>query len=886
MSAPILTTKLYIPAAQSNVVQRQRLIERLNQGLPRKLTLISASAGFGKTTLLSEWISGCGRPAAWLSLDERDSDPTRFLLYLIAALQTIAPHIGESVSGSLKSAQPPSAESILTILLNDIATVPDEFVLILDDYHAVDGTSVDEILSFLLEHLPAQMHLIIATREDPHLPLARLRVRGHLNELRASDLRFTHGEAAEFLNQAMGLNLSAEDIATLDTRTEGWIAGLQLAAISMQGRDDATSFITSFTGSHRFVLDYLVEEVLQQQSDDVQSFLLNTSILERMCGPLCDAVLPGGSGSGRETLEQLENANLFIVPLDDKRSWYRYHHLFGELLRQRLRQRAGSTQDDQQDSEADLHIRASEWLEKNGLELEAFHHATSANDVERAERLANGTGAALYVRGGATPVLNWLESLPAATLDARPSLWVMLASILAVIGRLSRVEATLQAAESALQGSTTDDNTGELFARMHDLRTLLAVLVEDPIHVDAIIKRTRDTLQHLSPDDLVQRSATIWKLGLAYQHQGDRATAGEVFSEAIAASEASGNTHVNILASTCLGRIREFENRLHEAAGIFRHTLHLVGEPPGPIACEAFVGLARIFYEWNDLDTAEQHGLLSVSLARQVEIASFVSSELFLARLLLARGDVAGAIASIEATAQTVRQKNFLFRLPEIAAVKVRALLHQGNLDEASTLADEYEIPISRARVYLARADAGAALATLESHRQTVEGRGWHDERLKVMLLQAVAYHAHGDLNEALHVLADALAIAEPGGFIRTFVDEGKPMARLLGEAAARGIAPDYTRRLLAAFDTETPAAGIRPHQPASRPAQLLVEPLSARELEILALIAQGLSNNQISDRLFLALATVKGHNRNIFAKLQVQRRTEAVARARELGLV
>jgi LuxR family transcriptional regulator, maltose regulon positive regulatory protein len=886
MSASILTTKLHIPTLQPNTVLRPRLAERLNDGLHRKLTLVSAAAGFGKTTLVSEWVTSYGRPVAWLSLDEGDGDRARFLTHLVAALQTINENIGEGVLGALRSPQPPSNESILTSLLNEVAALQDHVILVLDDYQVLDSTTIDDALGFLLEHMPQHMHLVIATREDPHLPLARLRARGQLAEVRATDLRFTPAEAAEFLNQAMGLNLSEEDIATLDTRTEGWVAGLQLAAISMQGHDDTSGFIRSFSGSHRFVLDYLLEEVLQRQTEDIQAFLLNTSILDRMCGPLCDALLPNAAAPGRETLERLETANLFIIPLDNERAWYRYHHLFAELLRQRLRQKTGATPGGDDNVEAGLHIRASEWFEKEGLELEAFHHATAANDVERAERLANGTGAALYVRGGATPVLNWLESLPAATLDARPSLWVMLASILAVIGRLSRVEATLQAAESALQGSTTDDNIGALIARMHDLRTLLAVLVEDPIHVDAIIKRTRDTLQHLSPDDVIQRSATIWKLGLAYQHQGDRATAGEVFSETIAASEASGNTHVNILASTCLGRIREFENRLYEAAGIFHHTLHLVGEPPGPIACEAYVGLARIHYEWNDLELAQQHGELSLILAHQVELASFVSSELFLARMQLTNGDVPGAIASLARTEQQVREKNFLFRMPGIAALQVEAWLQQGNLAEAERLVEQYEIPLSRARVYLARSDAAAALATLESHRRNVEAKGWHAERLAAMLLQAIAHHANGDLEAALLVLADALAIAEPGGFIRTFVDEGKPMAGLLAEAAVRGIAPDYSRRLLAAFDAETPDAGLRPHQPASRPAQPLVEPLSARELEILALIAQGLSNNQISDRLFLALATVKGHNRNIFSKLQVQRRTEAVARARELGLL
>src|SRR6266487_2771823 len=409
MSTPILATKLYIPRS------------RPNAGLHRKLTLISAPAGFGKTTLVSEWVLGCERPTAWLSLDEGENDPARFLAYLVAALQTIEPNIGEGVLGVLQSPQPPPPEAILTALLNEITTLPDHFVLVLDDYHVLDAKPVDIALTYLVEHLPPQMHLVIATREDPQLPLARLRARGQLTELRAVDLRFTPSEVAAFLNQVMGLKLSAEDIAALERRTEGWIAGLQLAAISLQGQQDATSCITSFTGSHHFVLDYLVEEVLQQQSESLQNFLLRTSILDRLCGPLCDAVLMDPSASGQETLEYLERANLFIVPLDNERRWYRYHHLFADLLRQRLHQSTASSTGDEWDGVAEFHRRASQWYEDHSLTIEAFHHAVAANDVERAERLIEGKGMPLQFRGAMISVLNWLESLPTTILDARPS---------------------------------------------------------------------------------------------------------------------------------------------------------------------------------------------------------------------------------------------------------------------------------------------------------------------------------------------------------------------------------------------------------------------------------------------------------------------------------
>lgn len=886
MIAPILATKLYLPQPQSNVVLRPRLIERLNGGTHRKLTLVSASAGFGKTTLVSEWVASCKRPAAWLSLDERDSDPIRFLAHLVAALQTIEANIGAGLLGVLRAPQPPSTESILTSLLNEVSTIPDNFVLVLDDYHVVDARPVDSALAFLLEHLPPQMHLVIATREDPHLPLARLRSRGQLTELRATDLRFTSFEAAEFLNQVIGLNLSEEDIAALETRTEGWIAGLQLAAISMQGHEDATSFIKSFTGSHRFVLDYLMEEVLQQQSERVQAFLLNTSVLDRMCGSLCDAVLLDTSAPGQETLEYLERANLFIVPLDNERRWYRYHHLFADLLRQRQQQSAISSRGDGVWGAAELHVRASGWYEEQGLEIEAFHHAVAANDVERAARLIQGRDAPLTVRGGVTLVLNWLDSLPAAVLDARPALWVTFASALSIVGQISRVEQKLQGAEAAMRDLAPDDETRELIERIADMRSLLGLLAADPHHIESIIAQSRRAPESLGTGNVRARAVATWKLGRAYQYQGDRNAARQVYTEAIADSEASGNVHINILATTCLGRIREMDNQLHLAVESYQRVLQLVGDPPGPVACEAYVGLARIFYEWNDLETAQQHGLKSLELARQVELASYVSSELFLAHLQLAQGDVTGAISSLAETEQSVRQRKFWFRMPDVAAAQALAFLQQRKLAEAADLARAHDLLLTQARVHLAKGDASAALAALGSYRQHVEAMGWHDERLMVMVLQAVAHHAHGEKDTAVQVLGDALALAEPGGFIRVFVDEGLPMADLLSNALARGIGPDYTGRLLDAFDAAGDRGDGTSHRPRAQPAQTLVEPLSNRELEVLQLIAQGLSNREISERLYLALSSVKGHNRNIFGKLEVQRRTEAVARARELGLL
>ncbi len=893
MTTPILATKLYIPPPRPHVVLRPRLAERLNEGLQRKLTLISASAGFGKTTLVSEWLAGCRQPAAWLSLDAGDNDPARFLMYLVAALRTIAGNMGEGVEGIVHSPQPPPIESILTTLLNEVTSIPGQFVLVLDDYHVIDAKPVDHALAFLLDHLPPQMHLVIATREDPHLPLARLRARDHLTEMRADDLRFTPTEAAGFLNQVMGLTLTAEDIAALETRTEGWIAGLQLAAISLHGHPDVSGFITSFSGSHRFVMDYLVEEVLQQQSDSVQTFLLRTSILDRLCGPLCDAVMLAPAASGQATLEYLERANLFIVPLDNERRWYRYHHLFADLLRQRLEQSATASPGDTRDEGrevAELHRRASVWYQDHGLEIEAFQHAAAANDIERATRLIEGNGMPLPFRGVVAPVLNWLQSLPTAVLDAWPVLWTTYASVLLVTGHVTGAEEKLQAAEAALEGAEPDDETRDLIGRIASIRATAAILQNQ---VETIITQSRRALEFLAPNNLAYRTSTAWRLGFAYQLQGDRTAARRAYTDVISIGQASGNTMFTVMATVGLGSLQRAANELHLAAATYRRVLNLAGESPLPVAWEAHLGLARICYEWNDLDAAERHGRQSLQLAQQLENADrFVAGEVLLARLRLAQGDVAGAAAMLAEAGQSARQRTFVYRMHEVAAAQVLTLLRQDNVATAAHLARTHELPVSQARVHLALGNASVALEVLSSWRAQVEAKGREDERLKVMVLQAVALQAAGKQDEAVGLLSDALVLAEPGGFIRLFVDEGLPMARLLTTATACGMMPDYTGKLLAVFDAGTRKREDISHRPpvspaaAGSPAQPLIEPLSQRELEVLHLIAQGLSNHEISERLFLALSTVKGHNQSIFDKLQVQRRTEAVARARALGIL
>ncbi|MBW2250594.1 MAG: LuxR family transcriptional regulator [Deltaproteobacteria bacterium] len=880
MSNQILKTKLFIPQPRSNIVPRPELIKRLNEGITSKLTLICAPAGFGKTTLLSDWVGQSKMSVAWVSLEKSDNDIVSFLNYCIAALKTIEAGICESSQMMIQSPQLPPVESVLMNMINEIAMLNEDFVLILDDYHVMEARPIHDALAFLLDHLPPLMHIIIASRSDPLLPLSSMRAKGYLIELRADHLRFTTQEATTFLNQVMGLSLSEDEINSLETRTEGWIAGLHLAALSMRDLDDTTGFISAFTGNDRYIVDYLVDEVLAQRPQGTKDFLLQTSILDRMNGSLCNALTC--EENGQQTLEYLEQANLFIVPLDNERRWYRYHHLFTDLLRQRLHQSAATSTGDGGGDVAELHIRASVWYEDNGLEIEAFQHAIAANDVERAARLVEGEEMPLTFRGAAAPVLNWLASLPKTVLDARPLLWVAYASALNFSGQPTGAEQKLQAAEAALQGAKPDDKTNDIVGHIAAIRAMMAVSNNQ---VEIIIAQARRALKHLHPNNLPVRTATTWTLGRAYQLQGDRAAASQAYTEVITISQASGDIISTLAATTGLGNIQESKNQLFLAAESYRRGLQLFGDQPQPIACETHLGLARILYEWNDLDAAQQYGQQSIQLARQVEsIDTFAISGVFLAHLKLTQGDASGAAALLAKADQFMSQHNFVDRMPEVAAAQVLTLLRQGYLEAAADLAKKHELPLSLARVHLAQGEPPAALATLEPLRQQVEAKGWEAERLKVMVLQTIALHAHGEKEQAVQLLGDVLELAEPGGFIRTFVDEGLPMARLLYEAQSRGIATDYIRKLLAAFPVAESEQTSSSHM--RYPESELVEPLSEREFEVLRFLTTELSGPEIAKELMIELSTFRSHTKNIYNKLNVSSRRAAIHKAEDLNLI
>ncbi len=919
MSLPILATKLYIPPPQPQLVVRPRLIEQLNKGLlsGRKLTLISASAGFGKTTLVSEWIATLtpsplplgerlGMRVAWLSLDEGDNDPVRFITYLIAALQMIVPNIGEDVLGVLQAPQPPPIESILTTLLNEITTIPDNFILVLDDYHLTDSKAVDNALTFLVEHLPPQMCLVITTREDPNLPLARLRVRSQLTELRASDLRFTPSEAAEFLNQVMGLGLSSEDVAKLETRTEGWIAGLQLAVLSMQGRQDVHGFIQTFAGDHRYVVDYLVEEVLKRQPESTRNFLLQTSILDRLNGPLCDAVTSQLESKAR--LESLQRGNLFLIPLDDKREWYRYHHLFADVLRMHL-------MTEQPDNVPTLHKRASKWYEQNNLTADAIRHALYAGDFERAAELIERSLPFMRQSRQEYTFLGWLKALPDELFQYHPVLNVHYAGTLLQCGQVEGVESRLRDVERWL-ATPEDIRERPVYVNEEDFQRLpssvamyhAAIALAQGDVVNAM-SHAHKVLEHARADDDFPRGAASSLLGLASWASGDLEAAYEMFAKGMAHLQKVGFISDVVGGSVTLADIRITQGCLREAMSIYQRGLQLATKQGTPVfrgAADMHVGMSGLYFERNELNTSEQHLLKSKELG---ELNGLPKNpyrwRVAMAQILEAQGDLEGALDLLD-EAKNLYVGDFSPNVRPTSALKARVWIKQGGLDKALDWARERKLSIEEepsylrefelitlARILLSRYQSDHSISLLhdvmgllEHLLKAAEEGGRIGSVIEILILQALAHQMQGDDSSALTSLERALKLAEPEGYMRIFLAEGSSMAELIREVDSRGILPNYTHKLLSGFEVEDQGTDVETPPSADPVSSSLIEALSQRELDILRLFKTELSGPEIAQELVIALSTVRTHTKSIYNKLNVNSRRGAVKRAIELGLI
>ncbi len=903
MSVQVLKTKLFAPPHRAGVVPRPRLAARLDEGTQRKLTLLSAPAGFGKTTVVSEWAALRGRRVAWLSLDPGDGHGGRFLAHLTAALRTLLPSLGEGVLAALDTPRPPPTEWLVTELLNDLAAAEQEVVVVLDDFHTVDAEPVDAVVRTLLDHLPAQVHVVITTREDPDLGLARLRARRQLTELRATDLRFTSEETTRFLAEVTGLELSDADVASLEARTEGWVVGLQLAALSMQGRDDVQGFIEAFSGDHRYIVDYLVEEVLHRQTERVRRFLMHTSILERLSGALCDAVT--GQQGGGALLDELERSNLFVVPLDDHRRWYRYHHLFGDVLQAHLRQ-------EDPDRVPDLHRRASAWFEAEGEPAEAVRHALAGGDVERAARLIELSWRAMDSTFRSAVWLGWVDALPAELIASRPVLgvgcaWARLnAGELEIAEKhLEEVEAWIEAAggaaghpDGAVASAVVDqDEARTLPATVASARAYHALAVGDPV---TGLAQAHRALELLPEDDHLGRGIPLGLVSLAHWANGDLEEAYGMLDAAMAGFRAVGSVSAAISGVFAMADIRATQGRLREAAGIYEDGLRLVeerAEPDVPGVAELYVGLADVQRERGDLEAAERHLRHAWELGeRAVLPGDEARLRTVMARLEAGLGNPERALALLE-EAQRLRIRSPMPDLRPIRAWRARVDLQLGRLEEATAWArdrdradpdapsylHEFEhLVLARILVAGGRRDGAVprldeALALLARLLRPAEEGGRTSSVLEVLVLQALALDARGDARAAAEALDRALALAAPEGFVRLFLDEGAPMAALLRRAGRRGPEAAYARRLLGA-----PAAALS-SVPTAQPS---FDAMTDREAEVLRLLTTDLSGPEIARQMNVSLNTFRTHVKNVYGKLGVNSRRTAVRRARDLDLV
>jgi len=885
MYPPLLSTKLYIPPRRAGFLSRPRLVERLNRGLESTLILISAPPGYGKTTLVAEWIRLYDLDAAWVSLDEGDNDFVRYTRYLIAALQTLHPSIGKATRAMLELPQPRTVDSVLTPLINEIASVftSNPVLLVLDDYHLIQNQAVHDATAFLLEHLPPHARMVIATRADPPLPVARLRGRGQVAELRLNDLRFTTDEASRYLEKNLETKLSPQEVIALTMRTEGWAAGLQMAAISLQGRDDAEEFLQAFTGSHRLILDYLVEEVLQRQPEAIQRFLTHTAILARLSGPLCDAVT--GQSQSQSILEHLDHANLFTIPQDDQRGWYRYHRLFSDLLQVKLFQ--------QVDAEGihELHRRASAWFEQNNFLPEAINHSIAANDFERAAVLVEREAESLLKRGEVTTYIDWVEQIPKAQLDSHPMLSIYQAWALLWSG------ASVDLIQS-WQGNLGDDHP--LAYKTLPMQAFLELLQGQ---VSLAVDRANEALELIPPEETFLRGMAILGLSSAALTVNDTATGVEILDKAVHLGQQSGNVLLSVSMLCSLAVLYHKQGFLHKAWDSFQQALDIAVDEQRrrlPIAGRAINGLAQVALEWNDLERAE--ALLSEGkvLEHGLSTGENANRHMTLARLNQAQGNLGAAQEHLN-RARYLAQQFVLTDIDDLTVemAQTRLWIAEGNLAPCEAWAKQrgllgidpvaeletsdfvnshlrkYEYPML-ARLRLAQGQPAASLILLDPLLPKVQAMRRMNLVIETQVLRALAFEASGQTEAAVSTLVHALTLAEPEGYVRIFIGEGEAIRLLLGK-----IQPDsqkmriYIQKLLA-------PTGLQPPSPPP-----LYTDLSKRELEVLRfLVHTSLTTEEIAAELYVTAHTIRSHIKSIYSKLDVHSRLEAIERTAELGLL
>ena len=914
----LLATKLHVPRLQPGFVPRPRLVAALDEGLARGRVLVCAPAGFGKTALLADWARGDGRPVAWLGLDGGDSDPARFWRYAVAALDRARP----GLAGRVGPLPPGSVEGLVTTLINELAADPgpDEVLLVLDDYHLIDSGPVHDSVAFLLENLPPGLRVVVSGRADPPLPLARLRARGQLAELRVADLRFTAAEAAALLGETAGPGLPTVAAEALAARTEGWAAGLQLAGLSLRGHADAAGFVAAFSGSHRFVLDYLGDEVLDRQTGEVRAFLLETSVLERLSGELCDAVT--GRGGSQAMLQDIERAGLFLVPLDEVRGWWRYHHLFADLLRARL-------QAEQPERVPALHLAAAAWSDEHNLADDAVRHALAAGDTAWAARLVERNVEALLGRSEGATLRRWLSALPGEAARDRPRLCLAQGYGAAMGYQLEALEALLDDAERAVAvsgGEPYEPSLGpphgdsvlaNVPAGIAFLRASLARLRGDAA---LAADYNRQALALLGEGDWLMRFFVRWNQAATDWLGGRLGSAESGLAEVLAERRAADEFFAGFLPMRIcydLGEVQRAQGNLDAALATYRQALEGAGESSQPaLTGPAHVGLAQVLYERDELAVALDHATRGVTLCRQLTFtASLAAGLAAVARIRHAQGDAAGAMEAMGEAGQAGLSPQVVTLFNAVPSQRARLLLVQGDVGAAAqwTAAaglspdDEPDYPrepgyLVLARVLLAQDRPGPALTLLQRLLDAAATQGRTGSIIEIQALRALALAAHGEHASALDVLADAVTLAGRHGYVRVLADEGAPMHALLTKLraawpgqqhAADGIDSGYLAALLRA---RSPAGAVAPGRPAATAPQgpvsvrargpALVEPLTERELEVLRLIAAGSSNQRIARELVVALDTVKKHVTHVLGKLGAANRTEAAARARELGLI